>query len=209
MTTYTSRSPRASRRLALIGLFSVGLLGVTACTAGESAPTASPEASVTPTPEALATGESAPPTSYEDAMTNSTAAAQEYLRVWAEIEVENPADSSAIDDVAIEQAARHVHELSERQASDGLVATGASSYQVLPESTVGEYSLGETSLPFSAATLVGCFDTSGSNFTHADGSVVQMQPIRSGLIRMVLVYLESEQRWMVKDFIDPDVVEPC
>jgi ribosomal protein S7 len=49
------------------------------------------------------------PTSEDEAIEDATAAATAYYAIRTEIEVEHPADSSAIDTVAIEAAAEKVH----------------------------------------------------------------------------------------------------
>lgn len=175
------------------------------------AASAVPAQSATPTPTLTPEiGEVEEPQSAQEAIAGATVSANSYFALRAEIEVSHPADSSAIDTVAVGEAAEEVHGTALDLVASGTTFAGAYTFDVTDDSYVGSaQSPDGTVYPFGTAHLLGCFDTSGITATHADGSPVEMNPLRRGVLDLTVVYYAPEKSWLVQAVQSPDENVPC
>jgi hypothetical protein len=214
-TTITRMSHQRCRTAGILGTSLVAALLLAGCsspapratTAATSEPTAT--ATATPTPTAAA-GEVDAPQSAEEAIAGATAAAQTYLDIRAEIEVEHPDDSSAIDTIAVGDVAATVHDIAAAQTEAGTISTGHYAFEVT-EPTAGDLTAADgTVYPFGAVNLTGCFITTDINSTNADGTPVAVNSNRRGLARMMVYYVATEKKWLLMELgATEEVNVPC
>jgi hypothetical protein len=222
MTTLTTRARRhRNGTLSLLGAALVAVLLVSGCSspapeapmAASDTPsvTAIPTPPPTPTPTSTAeVGAIEEPTSEDEAIEGATAAATAYYAIRTEIEVEHPADSSAIDTIAIEAAAEKVHASARKLVESGRTYTGAFSYTAAADSYAAPSTGADgTVYPFGSAHLVGCVDSASIIATNSDGSPVEMNPNRRGILELTVVYHPTGNAWLVQDVRAPEEVVPC
>jgi hypothetical protein len=213
LTTLTHR--RHGRTLGIMGTALVIALAVAGCSAPapEATPAASsaPSASATPTPIPTAeSGAIEEPKNAEEGIEGATEAATAYYALRTQIEVEHPADSSAIDAVAVGTAAEAVHESARKLVASGMTYAGEFTYDVTSDSYISSSTAPDgTVYPFGTAHLVGCVDASGISATNADGSAVEMNPNSRGILNLTVVYYPAEKTWLVQDVRAPEEVIPC
>lgn len=218
MTTLNTRMPRPQNRI--IGMLGASL-AVALVVAGCSSPapqttevaTTTPGSSATPTstptPSAAA-GSVEEPQNEEEAVEGATGAAAAYYVIRTEIEVDHPDDSSAIDTVAVGSAAERVHVSARAVVERGMTLAGSYSYEVTADSYASTSTSPDgTVYPFGTAHLVGCVDSSAMSATNPDGSPVEGNPNRRGIIDLTVVYYPSEKAWLVQDVQAPDEIVPC
>jgi hypothetical protein len=202
MTTLnTARSFRQSRTVGLLG----ASLAVALLAAGCSSPSpeetkaasAAPAAPATPTPTAVS-GEVEAPQSEEEAIAAATAAVQSYLDIRATIEVDHPADSSAIDTVAIGGAAANVHRIAGEIAEEGLVYSGTYAFDGT-SAYANDLTLDGTVYRFGNALLEGCFSSEGISATNADGTPADMVSNRRGVVQASVFYVAAESKWVLTE----------
>lgn len=212
MTTQNTPMSFRHRTVGLFGASLVVALLVAGCSTAQpeatQKATTTPTASATPTPSGVGSVEE--PKSAEEAIKGATSAADAYFKIRAEIEVEHPADSSAIDTIAIGEAAERVHGYALDLVETGMTFEGAYTYEVTADSYASPATSPEgTVYPFGTAQLAGCFDGSGITGTNSDGTPAEMNPNRRGVLNVTAVYNAPEMRWLVQDVRTPDESVPC
>ena len=215
MTALTPRTPRhQSRTFGLLASTMLAALIVAGCSSpapeATIAASATPTATSTPTPTPTAeTGAVEEPQSEEEAIAGATAAATAYYAIRTAIEVEHPADSSAIDSVAVDAAAAKVHDSARKLVDSGMTYSGAFTYDVTDAYANASTGADGTVHPFGAAQLTGCVDSSSITATNSDGSPVEMNPNRRGVLNLSVLYYPAEKAWLVQDVVAPAEVTPC
>ena len=202
MTTQnTPRFFRRSRTVSLLGVSLVAILLASGCSSPSpektTAASADPTATATPTPTAVS-GEVEAPQSEAEAIAAATAAVQSYLDIRATIEVEHPADSSAIDTIAIGDAAANVHRIAGEIAEEGSVYSGTYAFDVT-SAYANDLTLDGTVFPFGNAQLEGCFSGEGISATNADGTPAEMISNRRGVVQASVFYVAAESKWFLTD----------
>jgi hypothetical protein len=215
MTTLKTPMPRYRWRTAgmlggslIVALLAAGCAGPAAVAPAASVPPAA-TATPTPTPTAVA-GEVEAPQSEEEAIDGATAARQAYLDIRSEIEIEHPADSSAIDSVAIGEVAEDMHRIAAELDEDGKITAGSYSYEVTG-AYAGDLTASDgTVYPFSNAQLEGCFSTEGISATNADGSPAAMNSNRTGVVKVSVFYVSAQAKWFVAELANAGTENvPC
>lgn len=214
MTQLKTQMPHhRSRTVGIVGAALVMALLVVGCTSPGPEPTkaaaATPTPSATPTPTA-AIGTVEAPQSAEEAISGAKAAAQTYLDIRAEIEVEHPEDSSAIDTIAMGDVAATMHNIASNLVTDGTISTGHYGFDVT-DASAGDLTASDgTVYPFGAVNLTGCFITTEINSTNADGTPAAMNSNRRGMARMMVIYAPAEKTWLLMDLgATEEVNVPC
>ena len=224
MTGHTSRrnilkplttqiAPLPSRAPGIIGASLVVALLVAGCSSPAHEPTkagsATPTSSPTPTPTAEI-GAVEAPQSAEEAIAGAESAAQIYLNVRAEIEVEHPEDSSSIDAIAMGDVATSMHGIASNLLEDGTISTGHYGFDVT-EASAGDLTASDgTVYPFGAVALTGCFITTEMNSTNADGTPAAMNSNRRGMARMIVFFVAADKTWLLSELGATDEVNvPC
>jgi hypothetical protein len=212
MTTQNTPTSFRHRTVGLVGASLVVALLVAACSSPQpeaTKATTTPTASATPTPTAVV-GEAEEPQSAEEAIEGAASAADTYFAIRAEIEVEHPADSSAIDTVAVGEAAERVQRYALSLVEQGMTFEGAYTYEVTADSYASPSTGSDgTVYQFGTVLLAGCFDTSGITATNSDGSPTEMNANRRLVLNVSVVYIAPEKTWMVQDVRQPDGNVPC
>jgi hypothetical protein len=211
MTTLNARSHRLlSRRVGLVGSSLVVVLLTVGCSspAPESSMAASTAATATAAPTAVSDVVEAPQSEAE-AIEAATAVVQSYLDIRATIESEHPADSSAIDSIAIGNAASDMHSIAEEISAQGTIISG--SYAIdITSAYATDLTLAGTVYPFGNARLEGCFSNEAMSATAADGTPTQMIADRRGVVQASVFYIAAESRWFLTELgIAGTEVVPC
>lgn len=214
VTSAYAKTPfRRNRAVGILGASLVLALLVAGCSSPQSKPakeaTTTPTASATPTPTAVV-GEVEEPQSAEEAIEGASSAATAYFAIRTEIDVEHPTDSSAIETVAVGEAAERAQRYALSLVEQGLTFEGAYNYEVTADSYASPSTGSDgTVYQFGTVLLVGCFDTSGITATNSDGSPTEMNPNRRLVLNVNVVYFAPEMTWMVQDVRPPDGNVTC
>jgi len=214
MTTLKTQMPRnRSRRVPIVGAVFVVALLMAGCSSPAPEPpkaaSTTPTSSATPTPT-TAIGTVEAPQTADEAIAGAESAAQTYLDVRAEIEVEHPEDSSSIDAIAMGDVATTMHGIASNLLKDGTISTGHYGFDVT-EASAGDLTASDgTVVPFGAVALTGCFITTEMNSTNADGTPAAMNSNRRGMARMIVFYLAAEKAWLLNELgATEEVNVPC
>ncbi|POH71192.1 hypothetical protein C3B59_00880 [Cryobacterium zongtaii] len=214
MTTLnTPMSFRPSRTLGLLGASLVMVLFAAGCsTSAPESPkaasaTSTPAVSATPTPTAVA-GLVDAPQSQAEAIAAGTAAMRTYLDVRAEIEVNHPADSSAIEAIAMGEAADKIHRIAATLTDQGTISSGSYAFDVTSAYANDLTASDGTVYPFGHAQLEGCMSAEGISATNADGIPVEMNPNRRGIVQVSVYYVAAESKWFLTSIESRDNA-PC
>lgn len=166
--------------------------------------------SATPTPTAAISGTVEAPQTAEEAIAGAEAAAQTYLDIRAEIEVDHQEDSSAIDTIAMGDVAATMHAIASNLLKDGTISTGHYGFDIT-EASAGDLTASDgTVYPFGAVVLTGCFITTEMNSTNADGTPAAMNSNRRGMARMIVFYVAAEKTWLLSELGATEAVNvPC
>lgn len=190
---------RQSRTVGLLGASLVVALLAAGCSSpspeATKAASSAPTATATPTPTVVP-GDVEAPQSEEEAIAAATAAVQSYLDIRATIEVEHPADSSAIDTIAIGDVATNVHRIAGEVAEEGSVYSGTYAFDVT-SAHASDLTLNGTVYRFGNALLEGCFSSEGMSVTNADGTPAEMVSNRSGVVQASAFYVAAESKWVL------------
>jgi hypothetical protein len=212
MTTLNAPPVLHRRRMPwILGGSLLVVLLVAGCAGPDPEPmTAAPStatATTTPTAEA---GEGELPQSEKEAIEDATDAAQTYIDIRTEIEVEHPADSSAIDGVAGGEVAADVHRIAEASLAAGTIKSGAYEFEVTTSFASDLTAPDGSVTPFGNVSLDGCFSTEGISATNADGSPAGMSSVRRGMLQMSVNYFAAEGKWIVMAMRPPETENvPC
>jgi hypothetical protein len=211
MTTLKIPMPRRRSMPRFLGgslLMVLLLAGCAGAGAETPAAPASPAATAAPTPTAAGEGEA--PRSEEEAIESATAAAQSYIDIRTEIEVEHPDDSSAIDGIAAGEVADDIHGAAAASATAGTTKTGSYAFEVTTAYASDLTAPDGTVTPFGNVSLDGCFSTEGLTATNADGSPAGMSTVRRGVLQMSVNYFAAEGKWIIMAMRPPQTENvPC
>jgi hypothetical protein len=199
MITPNTRMHRRRRSTIFLGgpmVVALLLAGCAVPAAETPAASEAPAATASPTPTAVA-DEGAAPLSEEDAIEGATAAAQSYIDIRTEIEVEHPDDSSAIDGIAGGDVADDIHSAAVESAAAGTTMSGSYAFEVTTAYASDLTAPDGTVTPFGNVSLDGCFSTEGLSATNADGSPADMSSNRRGVAQMSVSYFATESKWIV------------
>lgn len=205
MTTQATPSTfRQSRTIGILGASLVVALLAAGCStpapestkAASATPTPTPSATPTPTPTAVA-GAVEAPQSEAEAIAAGTAAMQTYLDIRAEIEVNHPDDSTAIDAVAMGEPAENVHKIATSNTLQGLTSAGSYAFDTTSAYANDLTASDGTVYPFGHAQLEGCMSSEGISVTDANGNPVEMNPNRRGIVQVSVYYVAAESRWLL------------
>jgi hypothetical protein len=191
----------------VVALLAVGCSGP--APSATQTPSAAATATATPTPTPQA-GSIEAPQSAEEAIEGATAAAQTYIDIRSEIEVDHPADSSAIDTIATGEIAADMHDIAADLAATGTLSTGHYSFEPT-QGSAGDLTTSDgTVFPFGAVSLDGCFSTEEITSTDADGAPIGLNSIRRGVVTITAAYVPAEKTWLLTDLASPETENvPC
>jgi len=207
---------RPNRTAGILGWCLVAAVILAGCSSPvtEAAPTPeasaaipAPAATATPPPTAVA-GAVEAPQSEAEAIAAGTAAMQNYLDIRAEIEVNHPADSTAIDAVAMGEAAEIVHKVATSNTLQGLTSAGSYAFDATSAYVNDLTASDGTVYPFGHAQLEGCMSSEGISVTDANGNPVEMNPNRRGIVQVSVYYVATESRWLLMNLESRDSA-PC
>ena len=223
------RTPRHHRRAMgiLIASITVAVL-LAGCstpviddnTAATPTPSASATPSETPTPTPTPTPTTAPlptvvtaeaPQSSEEAIAAATVSSKTYFDIRAYIETNHPEDTSAIDTIAMEDAAAHVRKFAANQVENSLVMSGFYTFDVTGGSAGNLTTSDGTVYPFGAVSLDGCFSQEQMSLLDATGvPPANINANRRGMMTVTVAYIPAEKHWIVTNTGSPVTGDaPC
>jgi len=189
-------------------------------TAATPTPSASATPSETPTPTPTPTPTTAPlptvaaaeaPQTSEEAIAAATVSSKTYFDIRSYIEVNHPEHTSAIDTIAMDDAAAHVRKFAANQVENNLVMSGFYTFDVTGGSAGNLTTSDGTVYPFGAVSLDGCFSQEQMSLLDATGvPPANMNTNRRGMMTVTVAYILAEKHWIVTNTGPPATGEaPC
>lgn len=158
-------------------------------------PTPTPTPTVVPLPT-VATAEA--PQTAEEAIAAATVSSKTYYDIRADIETNHPEDASAIDAIAMDDAAASVRNIAAYLVDNGLVMSGYYTYDVTGGSAGNLRTSDGTEYPFGAVSLDGCFSQEQMSVLDATGvPPANVNTNVRGVLTMQVAYIPAEKHWIV------------
>lgn len=196
-----TRSPRA---ILIAAAVSALLLAGCATPADEPAKPVKPTETAPAEPEVK---KLEAPTSAEEAISGATIAVKEYMALRSEVFID-PTEIKTMESIAVGKALDRVQQEASQITEKGLKFSGETEFEFL-RGAAGKLTTSSGDIEFGSVTVTGCYDMTGVDTSYEDGREPVLSPVMRYEVDPLVVFDQTEGRWMVFSFADPTEAVEC